>query len=329
MKNNNFQNIIALERQIRLILSTFSNVTEGSDFFNFRCNVCGDSKKSKHKKRAYILKRKNPWMFYCHNGCKPMTVLNWIKVYFPIHFKDYYRELLRSSSEIIKPLPIIKNPIVKKNNEEKEQTKFFIPIKKGITSPFAKAVLTCIDRRIPEEVWSKWFVSIGGMYNNRMIIPFFDDKGKIYYYQGRSLYGQEPKYLSRKGEHNSIYNYYLVDKSKPVPVLEGPIDSIFVENSIAITGVKIEDKRLKDFPHKRFLIDMDNTTNDTKKKTMELLSKGEYVFCWKKFMKTFNIPMKDKWDVNDICIHLNRGKFAYSELEPFFTNSLFDKVFFI
>ena len=74
---------------------------------------------------------------------------------------------------------------------------------------------------------------------------------------------------------------------------------------------------------------MDNITQDTKKKTIELLSKGEYVFCWNKFLKAFNLPMKEKWDINDVCIFLNRGKFSYEELEPFFTNSVFDKVFFI
>ena len=179
-------------------------------------------------------------------------------------------------------------------------------------------------------MWSKWFVSTGGMYNNRLIIPFFDREGKIYYYQGRALYDYiQPKYLSRKGDFNSIYNYFLVDKDSPVVILEGPIDSIFVENSIALTGVKTEDKKLSEFPHKRFLIDFDATTEETRKKTIELLGKGEYVFCWKKFMKALDLPMKDKWDINDVCIHLNREKFAYSELEPFFTNSLFDKVFFI
>ena len=332
MNFNELDNDIALERQIRLILSSLgSEVIIGNDYFNFRCPVCGDSKKSKSKKRGYILKKKKPWIYFCHNCFYKKTVVAWMKEFFPIHYKDFYREIVRAKEQNRqKPLPKIENPKPRKKFDEKEQTKFFIPIKKGVTPLFTKAIRTCIDRKIPEEVWSKWYVSIGGMYNNRLIIPFLDNNKKIYYYQGRSLYDYiQPKYLSRKGDFNSIYNYFLVDKEKPVVILEGPIDSIFVENSIALTGVKTEDKKLSEFPHKRYLIDFDATTTETRKKTMELLGKGEYVFCWKKFMKAFNLPMKEKWDINDAIIHLNIEKFTYSELEPFFTNSLFDKVFFI
>jgi len=322
---------IALERQLRLILSTLGNVTEGYDYYQFRCNVCGDSQKNKSKRRGYILKKKQPYMYFCHNCFAKMTVLSWMKEFFPAYYKDYYREILRSNGDKKqKALPKISNPKIKKRSPEKDHTKFFIPIKKGITPLFAKAMRVCIDRKIPEEVWEKWFVSTGGMYHDRLIIPFFDKEDKIYYYQGRALKdGLTPKYLSRAGEHISIYNYYSVDKNKPVVVLEGPIDSIFVENSIAVTGVKIDDVRLKDFPHKRFLIDYDAETKDTKKKTIELLTRGEYVFNWKKFMKEYNLPSKAKWDINDVCLYLNKDKFLYEELEQFFTNSIFDKVFFV
>lgn len=332
MNFNELDNDIALERQIRLILSSLnSKIIEGDNYYNFRCNVCGDSQKSKSKKRGYILKRKKPWIFYCHNCFYKKPVISWIKEFFPIHFKDFYREIVRAKNQQkSKPLPKIEAPKNLKKFDEKEQTRYFISIKKGITPIFAKAIRTCIDRKIPEEIWSKWFVATGGMYANRLIIPFYDDKGKIYYYQGRALFDYiQPKYLSRKGDFNSIYNYFLVDKDKPVVVLEGPIDSIFVENSIALTGVKTEDKKLKEFPHKRYLIDFDNETEETKKKTIELLSKGEYVFCWKKFMKAYNLPMKEKWDVNEAIIHLQKDFFTFKELEPFFTNSIFDKVFFI
>jgi len=327
MKEYLKDNQIALERQIRLILSTFKNVTENSDGYNFRCPICGDSKKSKSKKRCYILKSQTPFMIYCHNCFYKKPVVFWLKEFYPSYYKDYIKELFQN--ERTQPLPKIENLKNKKEFEEKDHTKFFVPIKKGMTSSFAKAIRLCIDRKIPENIWSTWYVATGGMYNNRMIIPFFDNNGKIYYYQGRRLYDYiQPKYLSRKGDFNNIYNYFLVDRNKPVIVLEGPIDSIFVDNSIALTGVKTEDKKLSEFPHKRYLIDFD-ATKETREKTRKLLSEGNYVFCWKKFMKIFNLPMKEKWDINDVIIYLNRGRFTYEELQPYFTNSIYDKVFFI
>ena len=332
MNFNEFENDIALERQIRLILSTFGNVTEGYDYYQFRCPICGDSQKSKSKKRGYILKKKKPWMYFCHNCYYKKPVGAWLKEFYPAYYKDYYSEILRTKNTKQKPLPKVENPKIRKKSPEKNHTKHFVPITKGSSDLFNLAINLCMKRNIPNEVWSKWFVATGGMYRNRLIIPFFDNHGKIYYYQGRSLLANmTPKYLSRAGDYISVYNYYHADKSLPVPILEGPIDSIFVENSVAVTGVKIDDERLKDFPNKRFLIDYDGEgkQNKTKKKAIELLTRGEYVFCWKRFMKEYKLPKRDKWDVNDVLMFLKKDSFTYSELEPFFTNSIYDKVFFV
>lgn len=332
MSFNDFDNDIALERQIRLVMATLENVTEGFDYYNFRCHVCGDSKKSKSKKRGYILKKRKPWVYFCHNCFYKKPVVAWLKEFFPSYYRAYYSELLRTKDKKQDSLPTFANPKIKKKSPESEHTKHFIHILNGEGLIFEKSIKLCIDRNIPEIVWQKWFVATGGMYKNRLIIPFFDKEGKIYYYQGRSLLdNMTPKYLSRAGDYNSVYNYYLVDKSQPVPILEGPIDSIFVENSIAVTGVKIDDKKLEDFPNRRFLIDYDGegADNKTKLKVIELLSKGEYVFCWKKFIKEYRLPNRDKWDVNDVLLYLKKDKFTFKEIEPFFTNNLYDKIYFI
>ena len=261
-----------------------------------------------------------------------MTVLSWMKEFYPAYYKDYYSELLRTKEHNQKPLPKIKNPKVKNKSPEKEYTKYFVPILKKNTEIFERAINLCVNRHIPTEIWQKWFVATDGRFKNRLIIPFFDKNNKIYFYQGRSLFeNMTPKYLSRAGEYISVYNYYMVDKNKPVQVVEGPIDSIFLENSIAVTGVKIDDERLKEFPNKRFLIDYDGEgdSNKTKKKVIELLTRGEYVFNWKKFMKVYKIPNKNKWDINEVILYLNKDKFTYDELKPFFTNSIYDKVYFV
>jgi hypothetical protein len=327
---NEYIKDIALERQIRLVISTFTNVYVQDTYINFRCPICGDSKKNKFKKRGYILKNRKPWMYFCHNCFVKMNVVEWLKRYYPINYRNYYSEILQNRDNVNIELPKIKLNTVKDEYSEKDEVKFFQPILKHNSDLSQTAIKLCLDRKIPETIWCKWYVAIDGMYKNRLVIPFYDDKNKIYYYQGRSLYSyMTPKYLSRKGNYNNIYNYYTVNREIPVIILEGCIDSIFVNNSIGMTGVKVSDKKLKEFPNRRFLIDMDNQSTETKNKTIELLSMGEYVFCWKKFLSHYNLPMKDKWDINDVIIALNKDKFTYDELEPFFTNSIYDKVLFI
>jgi len=246
-----------------------------------------------------------------------------MKEYFPIHYKDYYREVLSSNDQKKKaPLPKIQNPTIRKRSPEKDHTKFFIPIKKGITPLFAKAIRVCVERKIPEEVWEKWFVSTGGMYHDRLIIPFYDDKNKIYNYQGRALYNEmTPKYLTRKGEHNCIYNYYKVDKNKPVIVFEGIIDSLCVTNSIAICGAN-KDVDLSEFKEIYYLLDNDKTG---KKVSIKLLQEENYVFLWEKFKKDVKIDVKD---LNELCVKMNKT-FTFEELKQYFSKSLYDKVFLV
>ena len=325
------QNEIALERQIVSILnSNFHPYYSGHNHYNFRCNICGDSKTHKNKRRGYLLKNDGkPWHYYCHNGeCSAsMSAVKWMREYFPLYYKDYIREVLNNKNQgLIKPV------VVKKIKEcsEKEDIKFFIPILKGNGKLFEDAIQLCKTRLIDDGIWSKWYVAIDGKYRNRLIIPFFDNMGKIYYWQGLKLKDwMIPKYMSRLGDQfNNIYNYYNVDRSREVVILEGVIDSLFVENSIALTGVKIHDDKINTFKKRYWLFDHDKAG---RKKSLQLLEKQEYVFNWNKFMRDLNLPNnREKWDINEVLLYLKRVcMFSFVEIEPYFTNSIYHKVNFI
>lgn len=329
MFNKYINNDFVLEKQIKIILSVyFSNVFEKYDYYNFRCNVCGDSKKSKSKKRGYILKRKKPWMFYCHNCGYEQPVELWMKEYFPAYYKDYISDILRDnkSEEITVNKTVIRSD---NTDEEKNNTKYFVPILKGKGELFDLAIEICNKRLIPESIWHKWFVATDGLYKKRIIIPFYNKENKIYYYQGRSIYDYMiPKYLSRKDpscDLNSIYNFYNIDVNKMVPVLEGPIDSLFIDNAVAVTGLKIKEKGLTSIPKKCYILDNDK---DAKKKSIQLLKNGELVFNWDKFLKTNNYPVVK--DINELVIKIQKkNKFYFEDLEQFFTNKIYDSIYFM
>ena len=340
----NFDNITGatgyLDNQIKNVMNVYyqhPRYRETGTYYNFRCDICGDSKKSKSKKRAYILKSDNRcWTFYCHNCGNKMSAANWLKDYYQIYYKEYLRDLLsqRDEQSLNKTVEVKVDSLADK--KEKKETKHFVPI---ITVneqvPIIRAKFLCEERKIPKEVWSRWYVAMDGIYKNRIIIPFYDHLGKTYYYQARSIYSKmEPKYLSRKdpeNKMNSIYNYYLVDDDMPVIIFEGMIDSLFIDNSIAITGLKINNeviwKRLQNFKYRYFLLDSDK---DGRRISQELLLKGEFVFLWSKFIKEYKLPQREKWDINDVYLFLNRDKkFSFDELLPFFSNNFFDKVHLI
>ena len=321
----------------------------------FSCNMCSDT-----RKRGYMIwDRQRDVIYYkCFNygDCAAAGEGNawgakrWLKSYFPHQIKSYNREVfgkhkgnsstdnLSNTKAVLKSeierkaalalkLEKVKEEAAAKLKEEAEAVKHFIPITSN--NPLAqKAIQICKNRKIPEHIFKAFYVSLKGKYTNRLILPFFDNKGSIYYYQGRDLVGYTPKYLNRKtGRDSAIYNYYNVDSEKPVMVLEGPIDSMFVENGVAVLGLSISEivKEKLEKLNCYFLFDDDKAGHQ---KSIEYLKEGKYVFNWRKFKKEKYIPDSIK-DINDVYIHLDLNEtMSFEYLKDYFTDYYYDQVYF-
>ena len=87
----------------------------------------------------------------------------------------------------------------------------------------------------------------------RMVIPFRTKDGNIFAFQGRA-FGKEPqKYITiiLDKEHPKIFGYDRVDTSRTFYVVEEPIDSLFVENCVAVAQ---SDLRLPQYKDKAVLV---------------------------------------------------------------------------
>ena len=296
-----------------------------------RCPVCGDSESNRRKKRGYILKNnpKNPdvWVYHCHNGDCPakesIEVKRWLKIYFNDIYHDYNREVWQSNKDR-KERIVFKPPIEEKYVESKD-TKYFVSILTGEGSIFEKAIEYVKSRKIEENIWSKFYVATGGRYQGRLIIPFFN-KEDIYFYQARSLIGQEPKYLNRKTDDRPAYNIFNIDRNKEVLVVEGPIDSMFLDNGIAVLGVKYKDKVKEELEKLNCFYIWDND-KDGKKKSIQFLQESKFVFNWKKFLQDAKI-FKEVKDVNDLVLLSGINKFRYDMIKEYFTNNICDTFWF-
>jgi len=313
-----------VEKHVKMVLNTyFDDVFETSEYYNVRCNVCGDSQKDKYKKRGFILTTKDPWVYYCHNCGTSTTAIKWMKEYFPVNYKNMIIDIMRNSPDNDTREYNFKRKKSSSDRDEKEDTKHFKKLTK-----FQDCVDYCENRHIPREVYSKWFYADGGVFSGRIIITFRKPNGKIYYYQGRSFNNKKGvKYLSRFGDHkNTVYNYYNIDKSKPVPILEGPIDSIFVENSIAVTGLKLKGYIIDSIPKRYFLLDNDQSAH---KRVHKLLKTKDYVFNWTKFLKDYKCIGVVK-DVNDFILKNKDGikLLTWDIIGKYFTNKFADKIYF-
>lgn len=317
-----------LKRYFDLLIK---DVIHKGDVYNFRCAICNDSKKNKNKKRGYLLYWKDRWIYKCHNCGVKLNAEKWLKEYHPVHYREYIKDILSNTStesQNSSSVAVCRKSSVNPQSDEKNATASFKSILKGDTDIFDKAKQFCSDRLINPDIWNKWYVSTKGVYGGRIIIPFLDNNNKIYFYQARTLYKQEPKYLNRVGD-KQIYNIYNVDKTQPIQVCEGPIDSLFLDNSIAILGCSISNNTfntIKGLGNIYWLFDFDKAGLESSR---EYITKGEYVFLWKKFKEDFRLPDRDKFDVNEVVLYLKKSvgyKFTFDELKKYYSNSVYDKI---
>lgn len=117
-----------------------------------------------------------------------------------------------------------------------------------------------------------------------------------------------------------IFNILLINYNKPVTVVEGPMDSFLIKNSIATCGAG---KHINpDFPI-RYMFDDDVTG---RKHAIEKLNDGFPVFMWDKFKSDVHLPYKQKWDMNDVVKYCSDNKIQIPKLDLYFSNNELDSL---
>lgn len=283
---------------------------------NLRCKICGDSKKSKIKKRGWILFDTEKITYYCFNCSASMSFKSFVKELNKEVHDKYFRkkDLHNFNISKVEAKVIIEQ---KKNiSEVKDISDKIIPFSFLLTSRTltsrtlkelqVKALKEVLRRKIPKIYYDKFLVCYDMYskefdYSNRLIIPFYDSNNIMYAFQGRSLYeGQIPKYKTYNNSNTKIFNFFNVDPNKIVIITEGPIDSLFVNNGIATSGKisydsEVFNKIQQKFPNRIWAFDNYFIDETGKEKAIEFAGNGEKVFLWSK-------AWKDEKDFNELFI---------------------------
>jgi|TARA_Y100000994_G_scaffold194264_1_gene163677 transcription elongation factor Elf1 len=213
-----------------------------NNLFNFRCPICGDSKKNKSKTRGYFYTIKADVNFRCHNCGASMTFSNFLKEIDTVLHKQYVFERFKDGKS--GRGTVVEEP---KFNFQPPEFKQKIDLPKADSNERAKEYL---ERRKlnPSDFYytskfKAWTNSHKKTFDDfnydepRIIIPLFYKKSWIGF-QGRSLGPNSVKYITVIFNENSpkIYGLDNIRTDAPVFVTEGPFDSTFIRNSIAMCG---------------------------------------------------------------------------------------------
>jgi transcription elongation factor Elf1 len=221
-------------------LDKFKKVRD--NLFNFRCPYCGDSQKFRNKARGYFYRKKNDYFYRCHNCSLGTNLAKVIKYVDSDIYREYVLERYKGDApKTEQPEFNFEAPKFKKRDPHLED---LISINKlNVEHPARQFVAS---RQIPEEFYSdlylcpkffKWSKIQSQQEHPRLVIPFRDESGQVFAAQGRAFGKEIPKYLTIKFQDKpKIFGLDRIDFSRRFYVVEGPIDSLFLNNCLAVAG---------------------------------------------------------------------------------------------
>ncbi len=285
-------------------LPLFSEKKEG--LWIWRCHVCGDSQKNKHRKRAYAFVAEQEIVLYCHNCGWTSSVRDLVKHLNPTLYGEYTREKFQFSNLHVEKKPVEETP--------KVDLSVFDSLKNvGDFPPFHPVVKYLKKRKIPSDKFNLFYYAANfpkfvnsvvpgkitpEIKEPRLVIPFIKNN-KVVAFQGRSFDPRnELRYITitLDDTQDKVFGYDLVDKKKDVFVVEGPINSLFLPNAVAVGGSNIITLlRNLEISKERLICVFDNEPRNPQivKKLEKVIDAGYRVCIWPK-------TLDEKDDINDL-----------------------------
>tara|TARA_R110000787_G_scaffold100723_1_gene205790 strand:+ start:7518 stop:8543 length:1026 start_codon:yes stop_codon:yes gene_type:complete len=293
----------------------YNSVYEGG------CNVCNEGKSWGRKRRLYYIPKKE--LIFCQNCGWSSRPLKWISHSTGMSVEDILAEAKQESCiDLNHDLDRIS--IGSKHNDTTlpdDSINLFDPIQirfyRG--TPMVLRALDYIKLRKldvavnrPKSLW----ISLSDYtHQNRLVLPFYEN-GKIIHYQTRSITDDgKPSYLSKVNSDKPLFNYDNIDSDLDyIFICEGPIDSFFVQNGVAVAGIQ-KDCKTDGFNSSQrsqldrfiglkpiWVLDSQHLDETSMKRSLALIERGDNVFIWP---KDFGMKFKD---LNEMACSLNIKK---------------------
>lgn len=243
-------------KYINLLSSRLEGFTRISGrVYRFRCPLCGDSQKDRRKKRGHILELDGKIRYYCHNCSTSMQFKYFMKEIDPTLYLEYIKEKMKESGKEA-PVDPAHEFADKMKKPKFVKTTALNKLKKISQLDYKHPAHAWVkNRMIPTNVHFKLFYSpkfvkwvneiipnkIQNTKNDepRLIIPFLDENKELFGFQGRSFGKEGLRYITIMLDESKpkIFGLDTLERnSKDIYLLEGPIDSLFVDNAIAAAG---------------------------------------------------------------------------------------------
>ena len=256
-----------------------------ADLYNFRCPICGDSQKNKSKTRGYLYAIKANVNFKCHNCGASMSLSNFLKTLDPTIHKQYAFEKFKDGHTG-------RNFVVEEPEFKFEAPKFSPKMDLPRASEISTAKLYLEKRGLdPTKFYytnkfKAWVNTLVEKFDNieydepRIIIPIIYEN-QLIGFQGRALGPNSVKYITIMLEDNApkVYGIDKINEKKPIYIVEGPFDSHFLENSVAMVGADLD---IRPFGWSNYIWVFDNEPRNREivERNNKAIDRGDKVIIW-------------------------------------------------
>jgi len=270
-----------------------------SNLYNFRCPICGDSQKNKNKARGYFYSVKNNTNFKCHNCGVNISFNNFLKKIDPVVYKQYTfekfkdnhtgRNFVTDEPTFVFEKPVFKTKIVLPLCSEVERGKSYLEARGIDPKKFYFA------EKFKEFVNSiKHTFADTDIEESRIIIPLYYKK-ELIGFQGRALNSKSIKYITVMLDDDApkIYGLDTIRTDAPVYVTEGPFDSTFIPNAIAMCGADADISKWG-ISNPVWIYDNEPRNREITNRISRTIDAGEKVVIWPSHI--------EEKDINDMVL---------------------------
>lgn len=292
--------------------------------WNCRCTICGDSSTNKSKARGYFYVKNNSLFYKCHNCDAGMAFFTFLKNTDGILYKEYCLEKFKDESA--------RNPVEKPSKKSVVKHEVTTPKAQKVAENSNsrlidhimdrldglddnhEAVQFCLSRKIPREKFKELYYvddakkleQLSSKYKDkilgrepRLVLPFFDWKGQFAGFTARDILGKSGlRYVQLKVKEDVplIFGTETANPKKPMYVVEGPIDSLFIDNCIAVCGTAFTklDELNVDKNNLTVIVDNQPRNREVCKVYSTFIDKGYKIVIWPQTL--------EEKDINDIIL---------------------------
>lgn len=291
-------------------LNLFKVKKESPFLANFRCHVCNDSQTNKLKARGYLYEKDSHIHFKCQNCGASHGFGYFLKTVDHTIYEEYRLECIKETGT----KKVEWKPDIGKFTKPRfSHYKQLESLKKISQLPQNHPALLYVrERKIPSHTHYKLYYApkFAAWVNTivpdkletefdepRLIIPFIDQNGYLFGFQGRSFKkNTKLRYITIMLDETKpkVFGLDKVKPSEDVYILEGPLDSLFLPNSLAMAGSDVSISTLVSKEKAVVVYDNEPRSKEICKKILTTIDHGYRVFVW-----------PDKWsakDINDLVL---------------------------